>query len=255
MKIVPQSATLLHITPDAAKLMEEAGRTCYQTSWAVKPNSAAGFVKMIFNRGHHTILEHATATFRVVCSRGVSHEFVRHRLMVYSQESTRFCNYAGDRFGNEIKVVIPPFENHEDEDDFLLVCKTAEAAYLRMIERKCPPEFARGCLPTDLKTEFVVTANLREWCLFLRQRYYGLTGKPHPMMKEISTLIRQALMEKAPEVFTLLDNEAKKISLAEKLVALVKDLRDKYRADPLWPRGKTLDNLAAIYDEYEETTR
>lgn len=118
MEIVQPAVELLHITPDGEALMELAGRNCYQSSWAVKPGSARAFVRMIFGKGHQSILEHVHATFRVVCDRGVSHEFVRHRLMTFSQESTRFCNYSGDRFGKQIRVILPPGLTEEDKADW-----------------------------------------------------------------------------------------------------------------------------------------
>lgn len=246
MKTVPQHVELLRYTPDAVGIMEEAGKTCRKANAGL--GKAAEFLRGIFKSGHHTILEHAYATFRVTCSRGVSHEFVRHRLMVFSQESSRWCDYTKDKFDNQISVVAPPFENPEDLADFIAGCEESERRYFRMKERKCPTEFARGVLPTDLKTEFVVTANLREWCLFLRQRYYGLTGRPHPMMLEVSGMIREALRKiVCPELFDLLDREARRISLTEKIIGLVKGLRDN-RDDP----GQFVDDLASTYGEYEE---
>jgi len=247
MQLIPQSVTLLYLTPDGVALMEVAGRTCYATTWKIEPGSARKFVQMIFRRGHHTILEHCTATFCVVCDRGVSHEFVRHRLMTFSQESTRFCNYSGDRFGKEIKVVLPPGLTEEDERDWREAMAQSERSYLRMTDRKTPPEIARSVLPQSLKTEFVVTANLREWALFLRQRYYGLTGKPHPQMHEVATYIRNELLAKCPDVFEQVDREAKRIGLVEKILGFVKDLRDCV-IDP----APEIQRVKDAYNEYEE---
>jgi thymidylate synthase (FAD) len=246
MKIVPQHVELLRFTQDATGIMEEAGRTCRKSDCGV--GTAAKFIRGLFKSGHHTILEHASATFRVTCSRGVSHEFVRHRIMVFSQESTRYCDYTKDKHDNEIKVVCPPFENEEDRADFIAACEESERRYRSMRARGCKPELARGCLPTDLKTEFVVTANLREWCLFLRQRYYGLTGRPHPQMLEVATEIRRLLMQACPEVFELLDREARCLTLTDKLIGLIKGLRDN-RDDP----GQFVDELCGVYDEYEKS--
>jgi thymidylate synthase (FAD) len=227
--------------------MEEAGKTCRKANAGL--GKAAEFLRGVFKSGHHTILEHAGASFRVTCSRGVSHEFVRHRLMVFSQESSRWCDYTKDKFDNQISVVMPPFDNADDVRDFVEGCEFVEKCYQRMKARKCPTEFARGVLPTDLKTEFVVTANLREWCLFLRQRYYGLTGRPHPMMLEVSTMIRQLLMDACPELFEQLDREARRITLIDKLIAKVKDMCGRLNQPEA--NNDVLD-IAAIYEEYEE---
>jgi len=227
--------------------MEEAGRTCRKSDCGV--GTAAKFIRGLFKSGHHTILEHAVASFRVTCSRGVSHEFVRHRLMVFSQESTRYCDYTKDKHDNEIKVICPPFDNDEDREDFIASCEESERRYQKMRARGCKPELARSVLPTDLKTEFVVTANLREWCLFLRQRYYGLTGRPHPMMLEVSTMIRALLMSGCPEVFDVLDREARRISLTEKILAKVKDMCD--HLNQVEANNDILD-IASLYEEYEE---
>lgn len=102
-----------------------------------------------------------------------------------------------------------------------------------MTERKTRPELARSVLPTCLKTEFVVTANLREWCLFLRQRYYGLTGKPHPQMLEISTLIQKELREKSPDVFELLDREIKSKTLFDSVLEAARQLSSATTMDVL----------------------
>ena len=94
MKIIKPSATFLSATPDAIKLIEQAGRTCYKSEDRITEESAEKFVKMLINRGHESVLEHASATLRLITDRGVTHELVRHRVGVaYSQESTRYCSY------------------------------------------------------------------------------------------------------------------------------------------------------------------
>lgn len=85
MRIVAPSAELLWITPNAEQVIEAAGRTCYKSEDRITPTSAARFIRMIIKSGHHSVLEHASASFRFVCDRGVTHEMVRHRLASYSQ--------------------------------------------------------------------------------------------------------------------------------------------------------------------------
>ena len=99
MKIVESSVELLAITENSAQLIELAGRTCYKSEDKITNDSADKFVGMINKRGHVSVIEHASATFRIVTDRGITHEIVRHRLASYSQESTRYCNYGKEKFG------------------------------------------------------------------------------------------------------------------------------------------------------------
>ena len=198
MRIVNQSVALEFITPDAACLIERAGRTCYKSADKINGDSAAKFIRMLLTREHHSVIEHAHATFRVICDRGVSHEFVRHRLMSYSQESTRYCNYAKEKYGNEITVIEPPGLQAMDREEWLRAVTESETVYLRMIDRGCKPEIARSVLPTCLKTELVATANFREWMHFLKMR---TSPKAHPQMREVAMLIRATLANECPSLF------------------------------------------------------
>lgn len=99
MRIIKPTVELLSITPDAEKLIEKAGRTCYKSEDKITDDSAEKFCKMIQTRDHMSVLEHASATFRITTDRGVTHEIVRHRIAAYSQESTRYCNYSSDKKG------------------------------------------------------------------------------------------------------------------------------------------------------------
>jgi len=136
------------------------------------------------------------------CWSGNSHEFVRHRLASYSQESSRYCNYSKAKFGGEITVIEPPglaeMGTGFNRDQWRLSVETAERCYLNMIEHGCKPEIARSVLPTCLKTEFVVTANFREWLHFIKLR---TSPKAHPQMREVAGLIRDLLVIECPEVF------------------------------------------------------
>lgn len=147
----------------ALQRVEAAGRVCYKSEERTTEESYARFVRMLVQRGHWSVLEHASLTARLVTNRGVTHELVRHRVASFSQESTRYCNYGQEKFGHAISVVAPP----ELEDEALATWRTAmaaaEAAYLEFLRRGVAPEVARGVLPHDLKTELVITANLREW--------------------------------------------------------------------------------------------
>lgn len=199
MKIVDQDVKLMFITPDAAQLIERAGRICYKSEDKITPDSGDKFVKMLLERGHESVIEHAHAMFHVRCDRGVSHEFVRHRIFSYSQESTRYCNYSKDKFGGEITVIKVPLTKPEKSAAIWEAAnKAAEGYYFQMLEAGEPPEIARSVLPTDLKTELVGTANFREWRHFLFMR---TSPKAHPQMREVANAIGEILYSQCPAVF------------------------------------------------------
>ena len=202
MKIINAS---YHIeTPiDGAEMLkriEKAGRTCYKSEDRITEESAKSFVRMLIERGHESVLEHASITVRFVCDRGVSHEIVRHRLASYSQESTRYCNYSGDRFRNKITFIKPCFLE-EGTGGYKLWKQAmfiAEKEYFELLNLGCTPQEARSVLPNSIKTEVVMTANLREWRHFLKLR----TAKAaHPQMRELTVPLLHELQERIPVVF------------------------------------------------------
>lgn len=182
------------------KLIELAGRTCYKSNDLITPDSAKGFVERIAKRGHESVIEHYNITVRFICNRGFTHELVRHRLAAYSQESTRYCNYTKDKFGSEI-TVIKPFEVEEGTKEFELwksAMENAEKSYMAMMENGSKPENARGVLPIDIKTEIVITTNIREWKHIFELR----TSKAaHPSMRELMIPLLKEFQSKIPVIF------------------------------------------------------
>lgn len=188
---------------DTAKIMagiERAGRTCYKSEGKIGDGTAEKFIAAIIKRGHESVLEHEKLTVRFVCDRGVTHELVRHRIASYSQESTRYCNYAQDRFGSELTFIKPCFWDEDDEKYKLWAeaMQAVEKTYNDMIELGAKPEEARSILPNSLKTEIVVTMNMREW-----RHYFKLRTAPaaHPQIREISCMLLAELKEKLPVLF------------------------------------------------------
>jgi thymidylate synthase (FAD) len=108
MKIIKPNAQLLWVTPNAEEIIERAGRVCYKSEDKITNESSFKFIKMLLDRKHEAVLEHACASILFICDRGVTHELVRHRLASYCQESTRYCNYGLAKFSNEISVIEPP---------------------------------------------------------------------------------------------------------------------------------------------------
>lgn len=150
-------------------------------------------------------------TLKLTTDRGVSHELVRHRVFSFAQESTRYCNYSKDKFGNELTFIIPSwlttkiennshFEYHKDIDmwqrsedantsNFLQSIAWSEDNYLCLLGNGISPQQARQVLPNALKTEICMTGFESDWKHFLDLRYFEITGKAHPDMKELATKI------------------------------------------------------------------
>ena len=133
--------------------------------------------------------QHLYTSISFTTDRGVSHEIVRHRPASFSQESTRYCNYSKDKFGNELEFIKPAnfdswLPNHKSV--YLHALKEAEMSYMYMVEEGMSPQNARGVLPTEVRTQIVMTANAREWEHFFDLRVHGVTGAPHPNMKEVA---------------------------------------------------------------------
>ncbi|MBR4643179.1 MAG: FAD-dependent thymidylate synthase [Selenomonadaceae bacterium] len=202
MKIIEAGVELVDDFDAAAimKKIERAGRVCYKSEGNITCDSAEKFIRGIIKRGHESVIEHATVSFKIICDRGVTHELVRHRIASFSQESTRFCDYTAGKFGGELTFIKPCFWNDDDEN-FKLWKETmalVEKNYLALRANGARPEEARSILPNSLKTEIFVTMNLREWRHFLKLR----TAKAaHPQMREVALKIYSILAEKLPAVF------------------------------------------------------
>ena len=180
MIIVPASATIEDATPFALARIEVAGRTCYKSEARIGPDSADKFVRMIRDRGHLAMLDHASASVRFIVDRGVSHEIVRHRIGVgYAQESTRYCNYSKP---GHITVVDPGLTG-ASRRVWQRACELAEASYLAMIHEGATPQEARSVLPTSTKTELVMTATFTAWRHFFALR---CDRSAHPQMVEVA---------------------------------------------------------------------
>lgn len=182
------------------KKIEKAGRVCYKSEDNITSDSALKFVKSILSSGHESVIEHEKITVKIICDRGVTHEIVRHRIASFSQESTRYCNYTKDKFGGELTVIRPFYWNESDEKYQLWkdTMEKIEEAYNNLISMGARPEEARSILPNSLKTEIIVTMNLREWRHFFKLR---TSSKAHPQMREIACPLLDKFKEIVPIVF------------------------------------------------------
>jgi len=202
MIIVPASVEFMHPVDGQAilKLIEACGRVCYKSEDKTEDGSAEAFVRGLLKRGHEAVIEHAKITVKFTCDRGVSHEIVRHRMASYCQESTRYCNYSGDKFGKTITVIAPDALNLNEEayTHWMSGCLCAEMAYFDMLENGAKPQDARSVLPNSLKTEVVMTANMREWRHFFRLR---CAPAAHPQMREVAKKALRMFHEAIPVLF------------------------------------------------------
>ena len=193
MRLIKPSHEILFISPKPLKTIEAAGRTCYKSEDKITEGSAEKFVRMIIKRGHHSVIEHTYMSVRFICDRGVTHEIVRHRLAAYSQESTRYCNYG--KIG--VSFIIPK-DFKLDYDDLKLL-NLIENHYNKCLnEKRRSPQQARYFLPNGLKTEIVMTANLREWMHIFKLR----TSKAaHPQMRELMIPLLEKMKTLVPVIF------------------------------------------------------
>lgn len=187
------------------KSIERAGRTCYKSESYITDDSAKQFVANLIKSGHESVLEHSSVSVRVICSRSVSHRFVRHRIASYSQESTRWINYGKK---GDVCFIIPLWTMGLAEGvmthglraindrtcRWIDIAETSEFAYLKLIEGGLKPEEAQGVLIHDLKTEIVMTMNLRSWRHFFLERTPKVAGEQVrqlsiPMLLEFSQII------------------------------------------------------------------
>jgi len=208
MKIIEPSFEIL--TPfsrgDALvmlKHIERCARVCYKSEGKITEDSAPDFVKKIAKVfKHQSVLEHASVSVLFTVDRGVSHELVRHRIAAYSQESTRYCNYRKEGFGNEITVIKPFF--FDDRFDrvrynmWYTACMCAEEMYLKLLKDGASPQEARSVLPNSLKTEVVATFNLREWMHVFNLR---TAENAHPQMRQIMVPLLAEFKKVMPELF------------------------------------------------------
>lgn len=184
MKIVQPSFEILAFTPNMTRLIERGIRTAYKSEDRIEEGSDSKIIGQIKSLKHESTLEHGVITVKFITDRGVTHELVRHRIASFTQESTRYCNYGKGKFGSEITVIEPFFYIGKDTeyDLWRIAMQATEHQYLRLLEAGSKPQEARSVLPNSLKTEIVVTANVREWRKIFELR---TSKEAHPQIRQI----------------------------------------------------------------------
>lgn len=196
MKIVKPQVQIEDVDGMAIlKKIERAGRVCYKSEDKISDDSAKTFVRGLIKNGHESVIEHEKITAKVICDRGVSHEIVRHRIGSYSQESTRYCDYK-----NEMEFIdIEPFmKNPASMKIWTQAMEDLQETYKVLRALGETPQIARSVLPNSLKTEIVITYNLREWRHFFKVR---CAKAAHPQMREVANELLKKMKEVIPVVF------------------------------------------------------
>lgn len=196
------------------QLIERIGRVCYKSEDHITQDgeSAKKFIAMLIRNGHEAMIEHSFLSVKFTIDRGVSHELVRHRIASFAQESTRYCNYARDKFGAECAFIDiengmkldNKMKNMSGEeislvlDEWKCAMEDAQRHYMKMLELGATPQIARSVLPSSTKTEITVSANYREWRNFFKLR---IPANAHPQMREVTIPLLKELKEKLPVIF------------------------------------------------------
>ena len=184
------------------KPIERAGRICYKSENNITNDSCIQFCKNIISRGHEAVIEHSQLSVKFTIDRAIANELVRHRLASYCQESTRYVNYSKNKFGNEIKVIVPE-DLENDVVNYSIwyeSCMHAENAYMALLSNNVKPELARNVLPLSTATEIIMTANIREWRqVFKLRSSHNIYA--HPQMRSICDRLLAELKSKIPVLF------------------------------------------------------
>ncbi|MBF0209983.1 MAG: FAD-dependent thymidylate synthase [Desulfamplus sp.] len=182
------------------QLLELAARNCYKSEDHIVDGSAQEFLERIVKSGHESVIEHVSITVRIVCDRGVLAELTRHRIASFSVESTRYANYAKDKFGSEITVIKPFFwqEDSEMYKEWKRAMQMCEESYMNLIKSGAKAQEARSVLPNSLKTDIIITANIREWIHIFNLR---CSKASHPQMRQIMLPLLKEFYKRVPVLF------------------------------------------------------
>ena len=202
MQIVQPYAKILNV-PDKAvgiemlKRIEYYTRVSHRSEDSISEDSYDRLLRAsVLQHGDMSVIEHEVVNVEALVDRGITHEWVRHRIGSYTQESTRFVNYQ--KKGGEAKVVEPPFDNPEDRQDWFDAMEFAELKYMSMVARGCKPQIARSVFPTALASKIICTFNLRTWRHFFIMR---TSKEAHPQMKQVTLPLLETFKERIPILF------------------------------------------------------
>ena len=187
---------------DGVKIMkniERACRTCYRSEDKISEESYKNLLTNCLNRGHESVLEHEKITVRIYSDIGTYKDLTRHRFASFSVESTRYCSYNKDKYGNEIAVVNPVYiEDKEVFETWKKAIEDMEKAYMKMKELGASTDMCREILPHSTAAEYTMTANIREWKHILELR---TTNHVHPAIRQVLIPLLLLFKEQMPKIF------------------------------------------------------
>lgn len=181
------------------KKIEKACRTCYRSEGLVSEESYKNLLKNCLNKGHESVLEHEKITVRIYNDIGSYKDLTRHRHASFSIESTRYCSYDKDKYGNEIAFINPAYiEDKEIYEEWKKAMQEIEVRYMKMKELGATTDMCREVLPHSVAAEYVMTANIREWKHILSLR---TTKHVHPSIRQVLIPLLKYFQNEMPEIF------------------------------------------------------
>lgn len=223
MTIVQPYARLMDV-PDKdsgiklLKKIEWCGRISHRSEDAQTGDSWDRFIRtVVLGHGDWSIVEHASVTIDMVVDRGITHEWVRHRLCAFTQESTRFVNYEKKMpaaFINPFLTECPSSDIVHAEEQWAGAIDEAERAYKTLIGAGCAPQIARSVFPNALASRIITTTNLRNLRHIMIMR---TTKEAHPQMRQVTIPLLAELKEKIPILFEDIEPLAKQSESMKKM--------------------------------------
>lgn len=181
------------------KKIERACRTCYRSEGNISEDSYKNLLKNCITKGHESVLEHEKVTVRIYSDIGSYKDLTRHRFGSFSIESTRYCSYDKDKYGNEIKFMNPIYiENEEMYNIWKETMENIEKGYIKMRQLGATVDMCRELLPHSTAAEYTMTANIREWKHILSLR---TTNHVHPSIRQVLIPLLKYFKEEMPEIF------------------------------------------------------
>ncbi len=182
------------------KRIERACRTCYRSEGKITEDSYKKLLANCITRGHESVLEHEKVTVRIYSDVGSYKDLTRHRFASFSIESTRYCSYDKDKYGNEIAFMNPAgyMEDEKMYETWKNTMQEIEKGYIKMKELGASTDMCREVLPHATAGEYTMTANIREWKHILALR---TTKHVHPSIRQVLIPLLKYFQEEMPEIF------------------------------------------------------
>ncbi len=200
MRIVEPTITVESF--DGKKIMkriERACRTCYRSEGKITEDSYKKLLKNCLTRGHESVLEHEKITVRIYDDVGSYKDLTRHRFASFSVESTRYCSYDKDKYGNEIAFMNPVYiEDKETYETWKNAMQEIEKAYIKMKQLGATTDMCREILPHSTAAEYTMTANIREWKHILSLR---ANNHVHPSIRQVMIPLLKLFQQEMPDIF------------------------------------------------------